>query len=170
VSKEFEERLEAAAGRLTAKRQREEGEDEHRRLRNAVLESAAIQDWIDRVEPLLARSIVQANESLQAERFFLNSTPEISVPVAAPDVRFPAVVITASYKGPPKRGITDQTTEEGSLKLRIGLSVNSDVTVTTFHYNPKKREFQNINIKNFGEYEIEAAIGDFVDALAARAS
>jgi hypothetical protein len=169
VSKEFEERLEAAAERLKAKRQHTESEGELRRLTVAALESGAIRDWNDTVEPLIARSIRQANESLQAEGFFLSSNPETSVSVGYPHVTLPAVVITASYKEPPKRGITDRTTE-GSLKLRIGLSVNSHVTVTTFHYNPKKRKFKNINIKNFGEYEIEAAIGDFVDALAARAS
>ena len=181
MSKDFEERLNAALARQEAKERASDSELEDRKRSEGAQEeiiNSAVEDWNSRIMPSINSCIRRANDILNTKGFRLHSASASLYRIIhpsrhPPSLDFPGVEITAVHQtgpialqlaGAAPSKPTGQDMEQ-SPRLQLGIiGPNARFTVM-FNYEVKRHK--PMDTKDVKEEDIENTIAEFLEAVIA---
>jgi hypothetical protein len=181
MSKDFEERLNAALARQETKERASESQLEDRKRSEGVQEeiiNSAIEDWNSRILPSINSCIRRANDILNTKGLRLHSASaslyRIIQPARhTPPLDFPGVELTAVHEtGPITPQLAGATLPkptgqgiEQSPRLQLGIiGPNARFTVR-FNYAAKRHI--RMDTKDVKEEDIENTVAEFLEAVIA---
>jgi hypothetical protein len=181
MSKDFEERLEAALARREAKERASESELEDRKRSEGIQEeiiNGAIEDWNSRILPSVKYYIRRANDILDTNGFRLRSASTSLYRIVhptrhPPSLDFPGVEITAVHQtGPIALQLAGAARskpmgQDMSQSPRVQLGIIGPEAKFTVMFNYKAKRREPMDTTDVKEEDLENTVAEFLEAVIA---